>query len=78
MSVDQHMFMFVCASCLQQEEELGRLQAELHSLLAGVTATRHEQQQQQRLIAQLRHQHEDSMQVATLLRISSTATLVVK
>ena len=48
---------------LQKEEELERLQAELHSLLAGVTAARHEQQQQQCLLAQLHHQHEDSTQV---------------
>lgn len=48
---------------LQKEEELERLQAELHSLLAGVSAARHEQQQQQRLLAQLHHQHEDAMQV---------------
>ena len=48
---------------LQKEEELERLQTELHSLLAGVTAARHEQQQQQHLLAQLHHQHEDSMQV---------------
>lgn len=48
---------------LQKEEELGRLQAELHSLLAGVTAARHEQQQQERLLAQLHHRHQDTMQV---------------
>ena len=48
---------------LQKEEELDRLQAELHSLLAGVTAVRHEQQQQERLLALLDHQHQDSLQV---------------
>ena len=59
----KHMLMRVFVPCLQKQEELERLQAELHSLLAGVTAARHEQQQQQRLLAQLHHQHEDFTRV---------------
>ena len=47
------------------------MQAELHSVLAGVTAARHEQQEEQRKIAQLKHQHEDTLQVP-LLHISPT------
>ena len=58
----KHMLMRV-VPCLQKQEELEKLQAELHSLLAGVTAARHEQQQQQRLLAQLHHQHEDFTRV---------------
>lgn len=42
------------------------MQAELHSTLAGVTAARHEQQEEQRKIAQLKHQHEDTLQVHLL------------
>jgi len=51
---------------LQKEEEVRSLQAELHSVLAGVTAVRHEQQEEQRKIAQLKHQHEDTLQVPLL------------
>ena len=59
-----HMCLWVVyVVCLQKEEELDRLQAELQSLLAGVTAARHEQQQQERLLAHLHHRHQDSMQV---------------
>ncbi len=42
------------------------MQAELHGVLAGVTAARHEQQEEQRKIAQLKHQHEDTLQVCIL------------
>ncbi len=42
------------------------MQAELHGVLAGVTAARHEQQEEQRKIAQLKHQHEDTLQVPLL------------
>ena len=40
------------------------MRAELTGLLAGVTAARHEQQQEQRKIAQLQHQHEDAVLVS--------------
>ena len=40
------------------------MQAELHGMLAGVTAARHEQQEEQRKVAQLKHQHEDALQVS--------------
>ncbi len=42
------------------------MQAELHSLLAGVMAARHEQQQEQRRLAQLQHQHEDAVIVSLI------------
>ncbi len=51
---------------LQKEEELHSVQAELHGVLAGVTAARHEQQEEQRKIAHLKHQHEDTLQVPLL------------
>ena len=40
-------------------------------MLAGVTAARHEQQEEQRKIAQLKHQHEYTLQVP-LLYVSLT------
>ena len=42
------------------------MQEELHSVLAGVTAARHEQQEEQRKISQLKHQHDDILQVPHL------------
>ena len=41
------------------------MQAELQGVLTGVTAARHEQQEEQRKIAQLKHQHEDALQVTS-------------
>ncbi len=42
------------------------MQAELHSVLTGVRAARHEQQEEHWKIAQLKHQHEDTLQVPLL------------
>ena len=52
--------------CLQKEEEVRGMQAELHSVLTGVRAARHEQQEEHWKIAQLKHQHEDTLQVPLL------------
>ena len=49
---------------MQKGEEVGKQQAELQGLLAGVTAARHEQQLEQRQLARLQHQHEDLLQVS--------------
>lgn len=45
------------------------MQAELQGVLTGVTAARHEQQEEQRKIAQLKHQHEDALQVTPTTQI---------
>ena len=62
-----------CVTASQKEEEVHKLQAELQSLLAGVTAARHEQQQQRRQLAQLHNQCQDAMQVC-LAEVSHTST----
>ncbi|KAL0018930.1 hypothetical protein WJX79_001773 [Trebouxia sp. C0005] len=56
----------------KKEEEVRSMQAELHSTLAGVTAARHEQQEEQRKIAQLKHQHEDTLQAEAHVRTQMT------
>ena len=60
---------------LQKEEEVRSMQTELHSVLAGVTAARHEQQEEQRKIAQLKHQHEDTLQVPLLQFCQTSASM---
>ncbi|DBB07098.1 TPA: hypothetical protein ACH3X1_011679 [Trebouxia sp. C0004] len=52
----------------KKEEEVRSMQAELHSVLAGVMAARHEQQEEQRNVAQLKHQHEDTLQAEAHVR----------